>query len=252
MPIRLSIALLALVLLISLPSFAEIYTEWLWFGESGFQPLFLKSLVTKGLLGVAVFIVTFGFLSANLRLALRGPNRPYMVFPGGGDIQPIVLERRHLGLIAAGLSTVVALFIAGIASSQWMVVLQFLDATPFGEVDPIFGRDAAFYVFTLPMLDFVRYTLLGITVLTFIGATAVYVITGHLALAPEGLTISPQPRQHLSMLVAVGFVLLAAGAYLDMPRTLTTPAGIIHGVSYVDDVVRVPALERFLNRPCTT
>lgn len=242
MLIRLSVAFLALFLLISLPSFAEIYTEWLWFGETGFQPLFLKSLATKILLGVSVFIAAFGFLFANLRMALRGPSRPYMVFPGGGDIQPIVLERRHLGFVAAGLSGVVALFLAGIASSQWMVVLQFLNATPFGSVDPIFGRDVSFYVFTLPMLDFVRYMLMGVTVLTFIGCTAVYVITGRLVLAPEGLTISPQSRQHLSMLIAVGFVLLAAGAYLDMPRTLTMPAGIIDGVSYADDVVRLPAL----------
>ena len=44
------------------------------------------------------------------------------------------------------------------------------------------------------------------------------------------------------MLVSGIFVLLAAGAYLDRPRTLLTPAGIVHGVSYADDVVRLPAL----------
>ena len=242
MVMRISVTFLALCLLVGLPSFAQIYTEWLWFGEIGFQPMFLKSLATKALLGVSVFVVTFGFLFANLRMALRGPSRPYTVFPGGGDIKPIVLERRHLTYLAAGLSGVMALFIGSIASSRWMVVLQFLDASPFGSVDPIFGRDVSFYVFTLPMLDFVLYTLLGITVLAFIGSAALYVVTGRLALAPEGLTIGPQPRQHLSMLIAAGFVLLAAGAYLDMPRTLTTPAGIVHGVSYVDDVVRLPAL----------
>lgn len=242
MPIRLIIALLALLLLISVPSFAEIYTEWLWFGETGFQPLFLKSLTTKGFLGLAVFAGAFAFLFANLRLAAKGPDRPFMVFAGGGDIQPIVLERRHLGFLAAAVSGVLALFISGIASSQWLVVLQFLNQTPFGEVDPIFGRDAAFYVFTLPFLDFVRYTSLGVAVLTFVGSTAAYVVTGQLALSPEGLSVGPRPRQHLSMLVAVVFVLLAAGAYLDMPRTLTTPGGILHGVSFTDDAVRLPAL----------
>ncbi len=242
MPIRLIIALLALLLLISVPSFAEIYTEWLWFGETGYQPIFLKSLTTKGLLGIAVFLGAFAFLFANLRLASRGPDRPFMVFPGGGDLQPIVLERRHLGFLAAGLSGVLALFISGIASSQWLVVLQFLNMTPFGEVDPIFGRDAAFYVFTLPFLDLVRYTGLGIVVLSLIGSAAAYVVTGQLALGPEGLSVGSKPRQHLAMLVAVIFILLAAGAYLDMPRTLTTPGGILHGVSFADDVVRLPAL----------
>ena len=243
MPLRLIIALLALLVLISLPSFAEFYTEWLWFGETGFQPIFIKSLATKGLLGIAVFAAAFVFLFASLRLAVRGPDRKFMVFPGGGDLQPIVLERRHLGFLAAGLSGLLALFISGIASSQWLVVLQFLNATPFGEVDPIFGRDAGFYIFTLPFLDFVRYTGLGVVVLAFVGSTAAYVVTGELALAPEGrLSVGPKPRQHLSMLVALIFVLLAAGAYLDMPRTLTTPASILHGVSYADVAVRLPAL----------
>ena len=244
MPIRLIIiiALLALLLLISVPSFAELYTEWLWFGEAGFQPIFLKSLATKGALGLIVFAGAFAFLFANLRLAVRGPDRPFMVFPGGGDLQPIVLERRHLGFLAAGLSGVLALFISGIASSNWLVVLQFLNMTPFGDVDPIFGRDAAFYIFTLPFLDLVRYTGLGIVVLSFIGSVAAYVVTGQLALGAEGLSVGSKPRQHLAMLVAVIFILLAAGAYLDMPRTLTTPGGILHGVSYTDDAVRLPVL----------
>ena len=69
-----------------------------------------------------------------------------------------------------------------------------------------------------------------------------YVVTGQLALTPAGLQVGAQPRQHLAMLVSGIFVLLAAGAYLDRPRTLLTPAGIVHGVSYADDVVRLPAL----------
>ena len=242
MPLRTISALFILLLVISLPSFAEIYTEWLWFGETGFQPIFLKSLTTKALLGIVAFVCSFAFLFANFRLALRGPDRPFVLFPGGGDIQPIVLQPRHLGFLAAGLSGVLALFISGIVSSQWLVVLQFLNATAFGEVDPILGRDAGFYIFTLPFLDFLRYTGFGLMVLSFIGSIGGYVATGQIAVSPEGLSVGPKSRQHLSMLIAAIFVLLAAGAYLDIPRTLTTPAGIVHGVSYADEAVRLPVL----------
>jgi uncharacterized membrane protein (UPF0182 family) len=242
MPKRFVLILVALVLFVGFPRFAEIYTEWLWFGEVGFQAVFLKSLVTKGVLGIAVFAAAFALLFANLRLAVRGPERSYMVFPGGGDIEPIILERKHLGFLVAGLATVVALFVAAIAASQWFVVLQFLNSVPFGDADPIFGRDTAFYVFTLPFLDFVRYIGLAVVVLAFIGSAAAYVVTGQLALTPEGLQVGTSPRQHLAMLIAIVFVLLAAGAYLDMPRTLMTPAGILHGASYVDDVIRLPSL----------
>ena len=185
MPTKLIFALLAILLLVTLPSFAGLFTEWLWFGEVGYQAVFIKSLTTKGLLGLLAFVGTFAVLFANLRLAVRGPDRPYEVFAGAGDIQPIVLERRHLSLLAAGISGVVAVVVAGMASSQWLVTLQFLNATPFGEVDPIFGRDVAFYIFTLPFLDFARYLGLGVISLAFIGSTAAYVVTGQLALLHE-------------------------------------------------------------------
>ena len=242
MPTRLVFVLIALLLLIALPSFAEIYTEWLWFGEVGYQSVFLTSLTTRGLVGVGVFVIAFAVLFLSLRLAVRGPNRPYTVFPGGGDIQPIVVEQRHLKWLAGGGSALAAVFIGGIASSQWLVALKFLNATPFGEVDPVFERDASFYIFTLPFLDVVRYLILALFVLSFIGSAAAYVLSGQLTLTPEGLQVKPRPRQHLAALVAALFLLLAAGAYLDMPRTLTTPAGIIHGASYVDVVARIPIL----------
>ena len=242
MATKLSFALIALLLLIALPNLAGLYTDWLWFGETGYQDVFLKSLTTKALLGIAVFIAAFVVLLSNLRLALRGPARPYTIFPGGGDLKPVVLEQKHLALLAAGVSALIALFMATAASSQWMVVLQFLDATPFGTIDALFGRDAGFYIFPLPFLDFVRYLFLAAVALSFIGSTAAYVIAQQVSLTPEGLEVAPRPRQHLALLIAAGFLLLAWGAFLDMPRTLMTEAGIIHGAAYTDIVVRLPVL----------
>ena len=239
---KLTFALIAFLLLIVLPNLADLYTEWLWFNEIGYQFIFLKSLGTKGLLGIVIFAVTFGVLFANLRLALRGLSRSYTVFPGGGDLKPLVLEKRHLRWLVAGISVLLSFFMARIASNQWLVVLQYLQATPFGETDVLFGRDAAFYVFTLPFLDFARYILLGMVAFSFVGSIVAYVISDQVKLNPEGLEITDQPRRHLALLMAGGFLLLAWGAFLDMPRTLTSPAGILHGASYVDVMARLPFL----------
>ena len=243
MPVRLFGAVIALLVLVGLPSFAQLYTEWLWFGETGYQSVFLKSLTTRGLLGLVVFAAVFGVLFANLRLALGGADRQQVVFPGGGDMPPIVVEPQHLRWLTAGAALLAGLFIASVTSSQWLVVLQFLEAVPFGEADPLFGRDAGFYIFTLPVLDAIRYLLLATIVLSLLGTGALYALSGRLALTPQGLQVNPRARQHLALLIAGGFLLLAAGAYLDMPRMLTTPAGIIHGASYVDVIVRLPALQ---------
>ena len=237
---RLSLALVLLALFVMLPSVAELYTEWLWFGEVGYQGVFLKSLTARGLVGMAAFLTAFTVLFGNLRFAVRRARRPFVVFTGGGNLQPVVLERRHLGLLALAISGLVALFVAGVASSQWITVLQYLDATPFGEADPLFGRDAGFYIFTLPFLDLVRLGLQSVVVLSLAGAAGAYILAGEITLDQTEVRVAPAARQHLLLLTAAIFTLFAWGAYLDMPRLLTTPSGIVHGASWADVMVRLP------------
>ena len=246
MPIRLVYALIALLLVVALPSLAELYTEWLWFGETGYQSVFLKTLAAKGLIGAAVFVPAFFFLLGNLRIALRGFTSPYVVFPGGGDLQPIVLEPRHFGLVAILVSGLLAFFLSVVASSQWLTILRFLEPTPFGQADPLFGYDVAFYVFTLPFLDIARYICFALVVLAAIGSIAAYVGGGRLSVGPEGFSIDLKARQHLLLLGAGAFALLAWGAYLDIPRLLTTSSGIVYGASFVDVNLRLYVLQGLL------
>ena len=246
MPIRFAYVLAALLLVVALPSLAELYTEWLWFGETGYQSVFLKTLAAKGLIGAAVFVPAFLFLLGNLRLALRGFTKPYVVFPGGGDLQPIVLDPRHFGLVAIVVSALLALFLGVVASSQWLTILRFLEPTPFGQADPLFGYDVGFYVFTLPFLDIARYICFALVVLSAIGSIAAYVGGGRLSVGPEGFSIDLRARQHLLLLAACAFALLAWGAYLDIPRLLTTPSGIVYGASFVDVNLRLYVLQGLL------
>ena len=240
---RIPLILAGFLLLLVLPAFAEFYTEWLWFGETGYQQIFLRSLTTKVLLGAGVFAAAFLLLLGNLRLALTELTKPYLVVGGGGEVQPIVLDRRGLRLIAAGASGLVALFMGLFASGQWLLWLQYRYATPFGETDPLLGRDVAFYVFQLPFFDFVRYLLLAVVVLSLIGSTAIYTLAGAVRFQPtEGLSITRRSRQHLSLLVAAFLLLLAWGVSLDMPRLLLTPSGVIQGASYADVEARLPML----------
>ena len=68
------IALLSLMVL--LPSFANIYTEWLWFGETGYQSVFLTSLATKGVLGGGHQGRLEGFVALGFNPLLAGPDVP--------------------------------------------------------------------------------------------------------------------------------------------------------------------------------
>ena len=240
MPARLIFLLLVLLLFMVVPSAVELLTEWFWFGEVDYTGIFVRTLTTKASVGGIVFLVAFGALAFNFRLALRRVTQPYMLFPGGGGIQPVVLTPRQLQRLGTGVAALVALFLGIFASNEWLTWLQYRHAVPFGQTDPWLFREVSFYVFTLPFLDLARNLTLAVVVLSLIGSTAAYVASGTLAIDPgRGLVVGAEARRHLGLIVAGLFLLLAWGAYLDVPRLLTTPGGIIHGASYVDVVVRV-------------
>src|SRR5262249_23385847 len=54
------------------------------------------------------------------------------------------------------------------------------------------------------------------------------------------VSMTPNARRHLSLLVAVFFVLLAFGAWLGRFELLNHPAGVIYGASYADVNGRMP------------
>ena len=144
MPARLIFLLLVLLLFMVIPSAVELLTEWFWFGEVGYTGIFVRTLTTKASVGGLVFLVAFVALAFNFRLALRRVTQPYMLFPGGGDIQPVVLNQRQFLLLGTGIAALVALFLGIFASNEWLTWLQYRHAVPFGQPDALFGRDISF------------------------------------------------------------------------------------------------------------
>ena len=244
MAARLPIILIGFFLFIVIPALVDFFGEWVWFGEVGYRQIFITGLTTKILLGAAVFVGTLILFGGNLRFALQELKKPYLVGALGAETPPLVLDKKSLRTIITGVAGLVALFMALFASGQWLTFLQYQHATTFGTVDPLLGRDVGFYVFELPFLDFLRNMLLAVTVLSLIGCSAIYLIAGALGYQPEaGLQINRRTRQHLGLLIAALFLIMAWGASLDMPRLLLTPSGVIQGASYVDVEVTLPMLK---------
>ena len=75
------------------------------------------------------------------------------------------------------IATLVALF----AASRWETWLAWRFAVPFDQADPVLGRDAGFYVFTLPFLQFVRGLGQGLVVIAALASGAIYFVSGSLA-----------------------------------------------------------------------
>jgi uncharacterized protein len=240
---RFPIFLAAVLLLLGLPAFAEFYTDWLWFKELGYEQVFIRSLAARSTVTAVAGLIVFAVLAGNLVLAFRAL-RPWqftVVTPEGP--RPITMDPtrfRPLVMVAAG---VLGLFVGLYAGSRWDTWLSYLYATPFGTADPILGYDVGFYVFTLPLLELLR-TIAFVTVfVAAAGALAAYVLGGEVGLDPvRGILASRAAIRHLSVLAAALLIVLAFGAWLQIPQIMTTGSGAVYGASYTDVHARIPAL----------
>ena len=231
----------AFLIFLSAPSVLRFYTEWLWFGEVGYQPVMAAMLRSQGALFTIAFVSVFVWLALNLRLAVSSltDSRPMYTTAEGFHIA--LPGRRQFQAIANGVALVIALLIALYAAGQWNVWMAWRNAVPFNQPDPLLGRDVAFYVFTLPFLEFVRSMIQFAIVVAGLGSAALYFLSGSLVStfpAPT-LSLSETARRHLSLLGAAFLLTLSFAAWLQQAEYLVPSAGGT-GASYTDVHARMP------------
>ena len=240
MPLRFVILLLAGALFFFLPFTVDFLTDWMWFGEVGYQAVYATEITARAALAVAVFLVAAGWLTANVRVALASISPAPVTFTTREGFTVALPTRDQLRPLVLLAVVVAAFLVSSYASSQWMTVLTWWHQVPFGKSDPVLGHDASLYIFTLPALELARGLVMGLVMLAAAGAAALYVAAGQMALTPFGVTVQDRARRHLTWLAAVFFLTLAMGAWLGRLNEIVEPSGIIQGASYADVHARMP------------
>ena len=224
------------------PSFVRFYTDWLWFGEVGYQQVFLTSLQSRGTLFTIAFLVAVAWMVMNLRVALAAVGDARPVFTTREGLHVPLPAGRQLRTLTMVVAVVLAVFVGLFAAGRWQVVLAWWHAVPFGEADPILGRDVGFFVFALPFWRFVQGLAQALVILAALCSGLLYAISSGLTPGfPATLSLSPTARRHLAALAAVFFVLMAAGAWLARAEYLVQPSGLSFGANYADVNGRMPA-----------
>ena len=167
---------LALLVLLG-PVAIELSTDWLWFGETGYQATFLRILTWRAVLGVGAMALAFVVMLVNMRVAMRRFSPRHMVFTTREGPIAVAFDPRLARKVSVVVAGVLAVLIGLYASSRWLDWLLFLHGQPFGEVDAVLGRDAGFYVFRLPLLAAFNGLLLVLVVLTGLSTAGVYALT---------------------------------------------------------------------------
>lgn len=220
-----------------------LYTDWLWFQEVGYTPLFTRILFSKTVLGLASGALLALILYVSLKLAATPPTRfRYSAQENVIELPPLELVdplfRRLLlpGVILIGFMA------APQALANWEEFLLFFYPTPFNLNDPQFGLDVAFYVFRLPALTAVYQWLIFALGLCLVATAAVYLLYRGIEYGPRGLLLSERARRHLLILLGLVLIVKGGGYYLDAFELLYSPHGAAFGASYSDIHARLPAL----------
>ena len=242
---RLVIIIIAAAIFFGLGSvISRIWTNYLWFAEVGQTDVFWTPFVARLCVGLVFGVIFLGILYGNLWLARKiSPLLLTVNTPGDADVLELKTRRRWPGVLLLVVAIVVAIVVGATYSGRWETILMFLHRGSFGYADPLFHKDASFFVFTLPMWKLL-VNFAGISVLlTFLGTVLTYVLDrAMVANARNRITLAPHVKAHLSVLLAVAMVAKAGDYMIQTWSLVFSTRGAVVGASYTDVHASLPVL----------
>jgi uncharacterized protein len=226
---------------------SNFYIDVLWYREVDLSQVFWTRIWAQAGLASAFFVTFFVLLLANLIVTRRLAPTIVALTPEQEiverfkeNIEPYLRWAVPLG------AAILSIFVGLAAAGHWQEFLLWRSSSgiDFGNPDQVFGRDPAFYVFTLPWLKYLQSwlfaSLVGITVIVGIG----HFLQGGIRPQAVGLRdkVDPQVRAHLSVLLGLILLAKAWGYYLGRFDLLTSDRGVVQGASYTDVNAQLPAL----------
>ena len=254
-----------------------LYIDWLWFGEVDYRSVFWTRLTWEVIAFALVFLLFLVVTGLNVELARRlAPG--YRATANGELLEPRSDSfRRYVALGSWGVCVLVAVFAAIAAADRWQTILLFLNRTSFGAVDPVFGRDAGFYIFALPFWEALHGWLMSALIASLVLAAIVHLLMGGVeyTAAPQaegggekegdtndgggipspfgrrvqGVEIPRIPKvslrpggraiAHVSAILAAIFILVGVGQLFWGWNLLYSTAGVVYGAGNTDINVRL-------------
>ena len=229
----------------------SIYPDWLWFENLHFSGVFWTMVLSKVGLGAAIWIVfcatvSICLLAAGYLSKKSGDGKP--VDMNAEFLTQLGISKGMANLLFTALVLAVSIFVASSGSAQWKRVLSYFFQHSFGSTDPIFQKDIAFYVFSLPFYLFIQKGLLIIIFLSGLLTLVWYIKNGMLQIIPVGqplggeniqpgmpkINIQPGVMNLFIFLGGIVVLLLAWGFYLKMFELLYSTASAAFGAGYTD------------------
>lgn len=239
------IAFIAIPLFILSISSSYIF-EWLWLSEMGYSQIFWTLRGTQVILTLLAFLIAALFFVPNFRFLaeqLKHANLSSSPLQGSNiNLNTDFASKRIKQFFTLG-GLIMALIFALSFYVRWDESLRFISSLPFGETDPMFGRDIGFFLFELPFLELLQSSLTSIVFITLVIITLSYVFTGLLMIRSfTEFNAGEKVLKHIKLNAVIWLGLLAWGLFLARYNLVFKADGIVFGAGYTDVMYQLPAI----------
>ena len=225
--------------------FLNYFGDWLWFKNLGYSSVF-DTMILSRVVSFLVFFVIFALFSAfHIRAAYkRGSLTRDIVVIEADDPRNLFLPL-FKGKTAIWVWSLIIIFFSIImgsnATGHWNDFLQFIHPSSFNLKEPVFGQDAGFYIFKLPVYRFAVSWYLFMTGLTFVAVLFSYYIDNAFNTNGNRFLVSRQVRSHLILLAAFFALGISSHYIIKLFNILYSSHGATYGPSYMDIHAQIPA-----------
>ena len=228
------------VLILGLLTFSNFWTELLWYQEVGYSSVFWTRLWGKMAVGGVAGLIAVGLFLINVVLARRlsrsAPAYLDRTAAGGARRNRAIRAGCLLGALA------IAVFFGLAEGSGWEEILLYLHRTPVGYADPVFGRDASFFLYTVPLYRRILGFVSAALICTVLGVLAIYGLERAIQFQGGRFSVTRNAWGHVSVLAAVLLVVQAAGFWITSWELVYSERGVVFGAGFTDVTVELPIL----------
>ncbi|WP_345750914.1 UPF0182 family membrane protein [Microbacterium rhizophilus] len=227
--VTISLAVIA-ALVVAFFAFSNLYAEFLWFDQLGFENV----LTTQWLARVLMFVIGFVGMAVPLWLAIFLAYRLRPVYARLSSqldrYQEVVEPLRRLAMW--GIPVFFGFFAGFAASAQWETTWLWISGVPTGQTDPEFGLDTGFYMFAMPFYSALAGFASAVVLISLLLTALVSYLYGSVRVGQGELRISKPARIQLAVIAGVYLLIQAASLWLDRFMTVVAVDGRITGPAY--------------------
>ena len=222
-----------LVIYIGIMATSSFWVNWWWFDAMGRRSVLLDRYITQtasfvGGAALATIVVGGSLLVAVRRTRPTGTVR--LVTHASG---------KAINILAIAATLLVAMLTGLQSLDNWQTWALLWNSSSFGQIDPYFGMDIGFYIFTLPALAWLQNALLLLVFFGATGAFVVYALRLGLGLDTEAIKRAPQTvKSHVFAMFALGALILAGDRILANYELVYSERGALFGPGYTDMTIQ--------------